>query len=657
MSSKKEFIIEAEELLSEAEALLLDIQEALQDEVNPDTINALFRNIHTLKGISGLFGHEGLQKFCHCLENLLDDIRMGRVELTEKTVNFLFQQHDFLKNSIKKISEGKEIDVETEIKKVENFRSSPQKDTVAEDIETLIGEDILKVLSEYEEHRLRENLKKQRGIYIGEQVFDLTDFDKRLKKITKKIKKRGELIATLPVSEGIPEGSIGFKLLIASEKKPDDLKLDIKLNTIKEPSLKTKKSDKHKSEKQTSTLETIKSATTTVRVDIEKLDMVLNTVGELALTYGAIKRIEDELLDHFGYDKLVFDVHRVAQSFTRRLRELQEFILELRMVPVGQIFSRISQIVRRYSKQLNKSVELKIFGEETEIDKFIAEEIVDPLMHIVRNSIDHGIEDEDTRVSLGKKKTGQLYLRAYQRGYNVVVEVEDDGRGIDINKVRDRAIKKGLISEDEQLSKKELIDLIFKPGFSTADSITEVSGRGVGMDVVKERVSTLGGYVDISTEEGKFTRISLILPITLAIIKSLLVSVGQHQFAIALSSIAETVQIKRSELQSIEGRLVYNLREEPLPVVMLNRYYGIEDNHNGEDAFIVVAGFGDRRIGLLVDEVLGSQDLVIKSLGEYFEGLKGFAGAAEVGRHEVVMVIDVESIIEEALVSYKGVAT
>jgi two-component system chemotaxis sensor kinase CheA len=239
----------------------------------------------------------------------------------------------------------------------------------------------------------------------------------------------------------------------------------------------------------------------------------------------------------------------------------------------------------------------------------------------------------------------------------VVVEVEDDGRGIDINKVRDRAIKKGLISEDEQLSKKELIDLIFKPGFSTADNITEVSGRGVGMDVVKERVSTLGGYVEINTEEGKFTRISLILPITLAIIKSLLVSVGQHQFAIALSSIAETVQIKRAELQSIEGRLVYNLRDEPLPVVLLNRYYGIDDNHNGEDAFIVVAGFGDRRIGLLVDEVLGSQDLVIKSLGEYFEGLKGFAGAAEVGRHEVVMVIDVESIIEEALVSYKGVAT
>ncbi|RMG74858.1 MAG: chemotaxis protein CheA [Nitrospirae bacterium] len=651
MSSKKEFVIEAEELLSEAESLLLEIQEGLQSEVNPDTINALFRNIHTLKGISGLFGHEGLQNLCHHLENLLDDLRMGRIELTEAAVNLIFKKHDFLKRAIKEIAKGGTIDVEAEIGEIEGFRSSPKAVSATDPLEKVLEPELLKVLSEYEEHRLRENLKKQKGLYLGEKVFKLTDFDKKLKALTERLKKLGELIATLPVSEGVPEGSIGFRMLIASEKPAEEFKGMLKLKVLKEPS---QKETPPVAQKKQALTDSIKSVTTTVRVDIDKLDMVLNTVGELSLTYGAIKRIEDELLEQFGYDRLVFDIHRVAQSFTRKLRELQDFILELRMVPVGQIFSRISQIVRRHSRELHKEVELKIFGEETEIDKYIAEEIVDPLMHIVRNSIDHGIEPPDERERLGKQRAGRLCLRAYQRGYNVVVEVEDDGRGMDVEKIRKKAIEKGLIPEEEKLSRKEIIELIFKPGFSTADTITEVSGRGVGMDVVKDRVSALGGYVDIETEKDSFTRISLILPITLAIIKSLLVRVGQYQFAIALSSISETVHVSRSDIQSIEGRLVYNLREEPLPLVLLNQYYGIEDTDHQEDAFIIVAGFGDRRIGLLVDEVLGSQDLVIKSLGQYLEGLKGFAGAAEVGRHEVVMVIDVESIIQEALVSYKG---
>ncbi len=650
MSSKKEFIIEAEELLAEAENLLLNIQDSMEDEVNPDSLNALFRTIHTLKGISGLFGHEGLQEVCHDFENLLDDIRMGRIELKEDTLEFLFGRLDFLRRALKEISQGQEVEVKEEIQHIRDFRSCQKSGAADTGLEDIIGTDLLKVLSEYEEHRLRENLKKNKGIFIGQVIFGLADFDKNLKKLTDKIKKDGEVIATLPTSENIPEGSIGFKLLFASNKSRDEFDYGINIQELKKPE--TKKELKRPKACEAS-FETMKSSTNTVRVDIEKLDMVLNTVGELALTGGAIKRIEDELLESFGYDHLVFDIHRVAQSFSRKLKELQEVILELRMVPIGQIFSRVAQVLRRYSRQLKKPVELKIFGEETEIDKYIAEEIVDPLMHIARNCIDHGIEDSKTRKALGKSETGKLILRAFQRGYNVVVEVEDDGKGIDTEKIRKKAVSAGLISKTDKPSDKELIDLIFKPGFSTADRVTEVSGRGVGMDVVKERISTLGGYVEIKTQKNKFTKISLILPITLAIIKSLIVYVGQYRFAVALSSISETVYISRDDLQSIEGRLVYNLRKEPLPVVMLDRYYGIEGSKSN-DAYIIVAGFGDRRIGLVVDAVDRSQDLVIKSLGPYLEGLKGFAGAAEIGRHEVVMVIDVESIIEDALVGYKG---
>lgn len=388
-------------------------------------------------------------------------------------------------------------------------------------------------------------------------------------------------------------------------------------------------------------------------MDIEKLDRILNTIGELSLVKGGIKRISDEMSETYGRSSLVVDMFKISKNLNRKLSELQEQVLEVRMVPIGQIFGRLSQVIRRYSREVGKKIDLTMFGEETEIDKFIAEEVIDPLVHVVRNAIDHGIESEDERVKKGKRKDGTVILKAYQRGNYVVIDVSDDGRGIDIEKIMKKAIDKGLIEEGASLSKREIIEFIFLPGFSTRDTVSEVSGRGVGLDIVREHLSSIGGFSDVLTEKDEGTTITLTIPITLAIIKSLLVRVGSERFAVPLTSISETHAIEHAEIKTIEGREVYSLRGEMIPAARLNSIFDIKSDDKGR-SFSVVIGFGERKIGLLIDELLGQHEVVVKSLGDYFKEHKGFAGAAEIGRHEVILVLDVESVIEGSLTRQKG---
>ncbi|NOY40184.1 MAG: chemotaxis protein CheA [Nitrospirae bacterium] len=651
-SSKKEFISEAEELLGEAEEHLLELQDSAATGFNPDTVNALFRSMHTLKGISGLFGLEGLKDLSHAIEEILDSLRLGNIEVTDNVIGFLFKNIDILRELLKKAEQGNDFDVTPYLKDIEVFgqrRSSRQKQ---ESLSGIIDEAIISVLSSYEEQRLRANIKKNRAIFIINAVLSLEDFDKALAELTEKIKKEGELISILPTSEDMPPDSIGFKLLFASDKRPDSLKTAF---GIVPEQIAGRRAEKTSARKPQASL---KSISTTVRVDIEKLDRILNTIGELALIRGTIKRIEDEFSGIHGHSELVFDMHRASQDIERRLGELQQQVLEIRMVPIGQIFLRLAQIVKRYSQEIGKPVNLTVFGEETELDKFIAEEIVDPLMHIVRNAIDHGIEDPEERKRRGKPEKGTIKVKAFQRGSNVIVEIEDDGRGIDMEMIRRKALEKGIITAGKKIDDTELTGFIFRAGFSTKETVTEVSGRGVGMDVVKDRISSIGGFVDVKTEKDIFTRVSLTIPITLAIIKSLLVRVGINTFALPLSSISETLIVSRDALQSIEGKKVYNLRGEMLPVMPVSEFFetGSHTHKNGynESRYIVVSGYGERRVGLLVDELIGGQEIVIKSLGGYFEGLKGFAGVTEIGRHNVILVIDVETLTEEILLRHKG---
>lgn len=649
-ASKKEFLAEAEDLLFDCQQHILEIQDTYQTGLNPDTINALFRAIHTLKGLSGLFGNKNITDLSHALESLLDDIRLDRIQVTEDVVNFLFQNFDILKSAIDAVREDKEINLQTNIQNIKIFRESFKETQTGPTIKGLIDDSILSVLSEYEETRLKVNIKNGNGIYLIKTILNLSTFDKELEDLIKKIKSYGELISTLPISTNVPDGSIGFNLLFSSKKQKDSLTSDIKhdIEVLVEPKniieTTTKKQE-----------QSIKSKTTTVRVDIDKLDIILNTIGELTLAKDAVKRIGVELSESFGHSNLVRDIYKISQTLERKIYELQDEVLSIRMVPIGQIFSRLAQVIRRHSREMGKEIELSLFGEDTELDKSLAEEIVDPLMHIVRNAIDHGIEKAEEREKKGKSSVGHITLKAHQRGNYIVIEVIDDGKGIDIAKVKEKAIEKGLINPEEDVDEKELYDMIFKPGFSTKDDVSEISGRGVGLDIVKEKLGTLGGFIDVSSIKDRGTTFTLTLPITLAIVKSLIVRVGNEKFAIPLTAISETIVIERKDIQTIEWKDVYYIRGEMLPIMSLSKLFEIKTEVN-DMSFAVIVGYGKRKLGLLVDEIMEQQEIVIKSIGEYFKGLSGFAGAAEIGRHEVILVLDVESIFEKSLQKIEGVS-
>lgn len=651
-SSKKEFIAEAEELLDESQRLILEIQETAETGVNPDTVNALFRSMHTLKGVSGLFGLKGITDLSHALENLMDEVRLGKLEVNDDVVAFLFQNLDILKNLVEATGEDREEDIVPYLNDIKSFRQSQQGVSGGDSSIELIDESILKVLSEYEEHRLKANIKDGKNIFLAKSVFTLDVFDKSLEGLTKEIKKKGELISTLPTSANVPDGSIGFNLMFGTVHALEDIKKDIPYEIDTLVQSRSAQQAPAPAKKQQD-IQLKKRKTTTVRVDIEKLDRILNTIGELTLAKGAVKRIGNELTENYGHTALVYDVHKISQTLERRFAELQDQVLEIRMVPIGQIFSRLGQIVRRYSREIGKQIELAMYGEDTELDKFLAEEIVDPMMHIVRNSIDHGIETPEERRAKGKKDSGTITLKAYQKGNHVVIEIRDDGRGIDVKKVRQKAIQKRFIDEDVELEEKDIIDFIFTPGFSTKDVASEVSGRGVGMDVVKEKLSALGGFAEVATTKDSGTTFMLTIPITLAIIKALIVRVGRDKFAVPLTSMLETLVVEHDAIQTIEWKEVYNLRGEMLPIIRVNRFFGLPDDI-GDHSFAVVVGFGERRVGLLVDELFGQYEIVIKSLGDYLKKLKGFAGAAEIGKHEVILVLDIESLIDESVIKQRG---
>ena len=647
-SSKKEFIAEAEDLIEESQRLILEIQDTFATGINPDTINGLFRSMHTLKGVSGLFGLQGITNISHSLEALMDDVRLGKIEVGASVVNFLFRNLDILKELVDKLSQtGEEADTSGFIKDIEAFRESLKGKSGPATVEGVMDESILKVLSEYEEHRLKANIKEGKTIYLAKAVFPLEVFDTSLAELTKVIKTKGELISTLPTSTNVPDGFIGFNLMFGSGGPYGEVKKDVPFDVDVLVGPKTSgqpgpQQDGH-----------LKSTTTTVRVDIEKLDRILNTVGELSLAKEAIKRIGVELVETYGHSSLVYDIHKISQTFERRLAELQDQVLEIRMVPIGQIFARLAQVVRRYSREIGKQIELVMYGEETEIDKYLAEEIIDPLMHLVRNSLDHGIESPEARKMKGKNESGTIVLKAYQKGNHVVIELQDDGAGIDLVKVRKKAVEKGLVGDDTELNESEIVDFIFAPGFSTKDVVSEVSGRGVGMDVVKEKLSALGGFADIETKKDVGTTFMLTLPITLAIIKALLVRVGHEKFAVPLTSMSETLIVEHKDIQTIEWKEVYYLRGDMLPMIRVSKFYNLAGDEN-DRSFAVVVGFGERKVGLLVDELFGQHEIVIKSLSDYLKKLRGFAGAAEIGKHEVILVLDIESLIDESMTKQKG---
>ena len=374
----------------------------------------------------------------------------------------------------------------------------------------------------------------------------------------------------------------------------------------------------------------------------------MNLVGELALTKMAVKEISESLKQELGFTGMAVDLHKESRNFDRRLAELQAGIMEVRMVPLENLFERMVRVGRQIGRELKKKVRIVVSGAHTELDKLIVEDLSEPLMHIIRNALDHGLEGPDERSASGKSEEGTIELSAVAQGNHVVVSIQDDGRGINRERVLKRGIERELVTPEraKELGDKDIFNLLFAPGFSTAEAVTEYSGRGVGMDVVKTKISDLSGIIDVESTEGEGTLFTVTLPMTLAIIPALIVSIAERTYALPLNNVLETIALADVRIKTIERREVISVRGATVPLVDLRDLFGLE-GERASDSFGVVAGIGEHRIALIVDELIGQQDIVIKSLGRRLSNIPGIAGATELGNQQTILVIDMVGLINE----------
>jgi two-component system chemotaxis sensor kinase CheA len=618
MPRDDDFTGEAEELLESLSRDLADF-EAQGSGVRPELINKIFRDVHSLKGLAGMLGLAPIAELAHALEDMLDRLRMGKIAIGKPLIDLLYDGIDGLNRLVR----GTEVDVAALARRIEEIVKAEPQQKVASVLDDLtLEEQTRKSLTEYEEHRLIENVRSGKNIFSVEQRFDFTDFDKKLRALTGKLTESGEVISTLPSVDPTGAG-IGFRLLYGST-------LDLAAVSANAPEAKVTSLRKEEAEV------SLKSVSATVRVDISKLDVVMNTIGELLIEKNQLDALA-RTLDGRQRNALA----GISRNLDRKLNELQKTAIELRMVPVGQIYTKLSRSVRKLARELDKDIELVLRGEETELDKMLVEEISDPLMHIIRNALDHGIESPAERAAARKDPKGRVTVVAYQQGDSVVIDVTDDGRGIDPDVIRDVAKKRGLTASDS-------FDLLFAPGFSTAAEVSEISGRGVGLDVVKKNIQELKGSIEVISTIGQGTTFRIMLPITLAIIQALIVRACGQQFAIPLTSVEESLRIQAREIATVESREVLALRDLTLPLVRLADAFslGTSDDTPDKKLFVVVTRSGEKLAGVVVDAIIRQHEIVIKSIGERLKGTPGIAGATEVGKGEIVLVIDVASLIE-----------
>jgi two-component system chemotaxis sensor kinase CheA len=688
----KDFLAEAEEIVEQLGTELADLSDMSESgDFNPDLLNSIFRGAHSLKGLSGMFGFADVTELSHNMENLLDWLRLGKIQLNSQLMSVLFDSHILLTALVRMQSEGdnssRSNDIAACIARINACLAPEEKRAGVSLLQSIeLPEHVKGALTDYEEHRLRDNLTRGKNIFNVHTSFDLNTFDHELASITEILKSCGEVISTLPCVGGNIETHIDFEILFGSTSHLDDLKKKLESDAVSvsqlgspdparviAPQLSSPgiaevptadvlslKSDEFLPDAlKVSNIPiappsddaaiSAKSMSRTVRVDIGKLDELMNIVGELVLANSTITGVSTRMRNE-GFSRISIELGKAAKVLERKLADLQKGVMEIRMIPVGQLYEKMSRIVRKISREQGKKVELKFFGADTELDKLIVEDISDPMMHIIRNAIDHGIESREKRVALGKSEKGVIRISASQKGNHVVIEVEDDGIGIDPEKIKDKALQRGLITDVNSLSDREALDLIFLPGFSTTDEVSEVSGRGVGMDVVRNNIAAISGMVDIQTRKGEGSRFIITLPITLAIIKALIISCNARTYSIPITSVLETLIVTDKEIRTVERKEVIQLRETTLPLLRLDNFFDIARNSgHPKEFYVVVVGVAEKRLGIVVDNLLGQQDIVIKSLGESLKGFRGISGAADLGDQRTILVLDVGGIISETM--------
>ncbi|WRF62650.1 chemotaxis histidine kinase/response regulator CheAY2 [Helicobacter pylori] len=648
----EDFLIEAFEMNEQLDQDLVELEHNPEDL---DLLNRIFRVAHTIKGSSSFLNLNILTHLTHNMEDVLNRARKGEIKITPDIMDVVLRSIDLMKTLLVTIRDtgsdtnnGKENEIEEAVKRLQAITSqnlegaketSGAKETPKEEAKEEIKE---KAKEEIKENKAKAPITENPA--SDNPLADEPDLDyanmsaeEVEAEIERLLNKRQEAD-----KERRAQKKQEAKQEVTPTKEPP------KTETPKAPKTETKAKTKADTEENKAPSIGVEQ---TVRVDVRRLDHLMNLIGELVLGKNRLIRIYGDVEERYDGEKFLEELNQVVSSISAVTTDLQLAVMKTRMQPVGKVFNKFPRMVRDLSRELGKSIELIIEGEETELDKSIVEEIGDPLIHIIRNSCDHGIEPLEERRRLNKPETGKVQLSAYNEGNHIVIKISDDGKGLDPVMLKEKAIEKGVISERdaEGMSDREAFNLIFKPGFSTAKVVSNVSGRGVGMDVVKTNIEKLNGIIEIDSEVGVGTTQKLKIPLTLAIIQALLVGVQEEYYAIPLSSVLETVRISQDEIYTVDGKSVLRLRDEVLSLVRLSDIFKVDAIlESNSDVYVVIIGLADQKIGVIVDYLIGQEEVVIKSLGYYLKNTRGIAGATVRGDGKITLIVDVGAMIDMA---------
>lgn len=646
----EDFLIEAFEMNEQLDQDLVELEHNPEDL---DLLNRIFRVAHTIKGSSSFLNLNILTHLTHNMEDVLNRARKGEIKITPDIMDVVLRSIDLMKTLLVTIRDtgsdtnnGKENEIEEAVKQLQAITSqnlegaketSGAKETPKEEAKK---ENKEKAKEEVKANKTptAENLASDNPL-ADEPDLDYANMsaEEVEAEIERLLNKRQEAD-----KERRAQKKQEAKQEVTPTKEPP------KTETPKAPKTETKAKAKADTEENKAPSIGVEQ---TVRVDVRRLDHLMNLIGELVLGKNRLIRIYGDVEERYDGEKFLEELNQVVSSISAVTTDLQLAVMKTRMQPVGKVFNKFPRMVRDLSRELSKSIELIIEGEETELDKSIVEEIGDPLIHIIRNSCDHGIEPLEERRRLNKPETGKVQLSAYNEGNHIVIKISDDGKGLDPVMLKEKAIEKGVISERdaESMSDREAFNLIFKPGFSTAKVVSNVSGRGVGMDVVKTNIEKLNGIIEIDSEVGVGTTQKLKIPLTLAIIQALLVGVQEEYYAIPLSSVLETVRISQDEIYTVDGKSVLRLRDEVLSLVRLSDIFKVDAIlESNSDVYVVIIGLADQKIGVIVDYLIGQEEVVIKSLGYYLKNTRGIAGATVRGDGKITLIVDVGAMMDMA---------
>ncbi len=644
----EDFLIEAFEMNEQLDQDLVELEHNPEDL---DLLNRIFRVAHTIKGSSSFLNLNILTHLTHNMEDVLNRARKGEIKITPDIMDVVLRSIDLMKTLLVTIRDtgsdtnnGKENEIEEAVKQLQAITSQNLEGAK----ETSGTKEAPK--EENKEEAKEENKENKAKTPTAENtasdnpLADEPDLDyanmsaeEVEAEIERLLNKRQEAD-----KERRAQKKQEAKQEVTPTKEPP------KTETPKAPKTETKAKAKADTEENKAPSIGVEQ---TVRVDVRRLDHLMNLIGELVLGKNRLIRIYSDVEERYDGEKFLEELNQVVSSISAVTTDLQLAVMKTRMQPVGKVFNKFPRMVRDLSRELGKSIELIIEGEETELDKSIVEEIGDPLIHIIRNSCDHGIEPLEERRRLNKPETGKVQLSAYNEGNHIVIKISDDGKGLDPVMLKEKAIEKGVISERdaEGMSDREAFNLIFKPGFSTAKVVSNVSGRGVGMDVVKTNIEKLNGIIEIDSEVGVGTTQKLKIPLTLAIIQALLVGVQEEYYAIPLSSVLETVRISQDEIYTVDGKSVLRLRDEVLSLVRLSDIFKVDAIlESNSDVYVVIIGLADQKIGVIVDYLIGQEEVVIKSLGYYLKNTRGIAGATVRGDGKITLIVDVGAMMDMA---------